>query len=259
MHQDRTTRRSAIGIAAALIFGIGITAGTGIGSAPAYAETDEEIAVSLSSLLRASRAVISKNQKHINDANVGDKGLSSSAVVATAKENFKKATGEDIDSIDAGSVRGQLLKAELDAIAVVMDEAQANINEKGKGLKGFLPAVFARLVAEKFSASVDGKASLKLTAPKDYIRNRRNRPDKWESDIIESKFRSASHPKNQHVAELSDIKGKAAFRVILPEYYGESCLGCHGDPKGERDITGGKKEGGKLGELGGAISVAIFK
>ena len=50
MHQDRTTRRSAIGIAAALIFGIGITAGTGIGSAPAYAETDEEIAVSLASL-----------------------------------------------------------------------------------------------------------------------------------------------------------------------------------------------------------------
>ena len=30
-------------------------------------------------------------------------------------------------------------------------------------------------------------------------------------------------------------------------------------PKGERDITGGKKEGGQLGELGGAISVLIFQ
>ena len=53
-------------------------------------------------------------------------------------------------------------------------------------------------------------------------------------------------------------KGKQAFRLILPEYYKESCLGCHGGPKGERDITGGKKEGGVLGELGGAISVAIY-
>ena len=130
---------------------------------------------------------------------------------------------------------------------------------KASALKGFLPAVFARLVAENFSVSVGGQASLKLTAPKSYVRNRRNRPDKWESNIIESKLKTADHPKNKHIAELSDIKGKKAFRVILPEYYGASCLGCHGDPKGERDITGGEKEGGKLGELGGAISVAIFK
>ena len=34
---------------------------------PAQAATDEEIAVSLATLLRSARAVISKNQKHIND------------------------------------------------------------------------------------------------------------------------------------------------------------------------------------------------
>ncbi|MEE8532920.1 MAG: hypothetical protein V3S95_05135 [Alphaproteobacteria bacterium] len=33
----------------------------------------------------------------------------------------------------------------------------------------------------------------------------------------------------------------------------------HGEPKGERDATGDKKEGGQLGELGGAISVAIYQ
>ena len=45
---------------------------------------------------------------------------------------------------------------------------------------------------------------------------------------------------------------------MIPEYYGPSCLSCHGDPKGAPDITGGKKEGGKPDELGGAISVAIY-
>jgi hypothetical protein len=45
---------------------------------------------------------------------------------------------------------------------------------------------------------------------------------------------------------------------MIPEYYGDSCLACHGVPKGAVDITGGKKEGGVLGELGGAISVVIY-
>ena len=58
---------------------------------------------------------------------------------------------------------------------------------------------------------------------------------------------------------MAKKKGRNAFRLILPEYYKQSCLSCHGGPKGERDITGGKKEGGKLGELGGAISVTLFK
>ena len=57
---------------------------------------------------------------------------------------------------------------------------------------------------------------------------------------------------------MADKNGKQAYRLILPEYYKESCLGCHGGSKGELDITGGKKEGGVLGQLGGAISVTIF-
>ena len=222
-------------------------------------ESDEEIALSLSTLLRSARAVISNKQKHINNADIGDKGLSADVVVGIAKENYKKATGTDIDSIDPGTLHGQLVAAELQAVRDVMDEAQSTINEEGVGLKGFLPAIFARLVTENFRAGTGGKATIKLTAPKNYVRNRANRPDKWEHNVIESMFRSPDHPNGQHFAEASEVKGKAAYRLILPEYYKESCLACHGDPKGERDITGGKKEGGTLGELGGAISVVIFQ
>ena len=139
------------------------------------------------------------------------------------------------------------------------DHAQESINRKDVGLKGFLPAIFARLVTEKFGANTGGKATLKLTAPKKLVRNRANRPDKWEHNVIEKQFKSAGYPKGKHVTEDTTFKGKDAFRLILPEYYGKSCLGCHGKPKGERDITGGKKEGGVLGQLGGAISVVILK
>ena len=250
---SKTKRWTLIAVGFLFVFGIFATI------QPVKAATDEEIALSLATLLRASRAVIGKNQKHINDPNVGDKGLSADVVVKAAKANYEKAAGHSLDSIDPKSAHGKLVQAELNAIIEVMNAAQENINTKGKGLKGFLPAVFARLVTQKFKTSAAGAATLKLTAPKAYVRNRANRPDKWESNIIENKFRTAGHPKNQHVAEMGKVKGKDAYRLILPEYYKKGCLACHGEPKGEIDITGGKKEGGKLGEAGGAISVVLFK
>ncbi len=119
--------------------------------------SDESIALSLSTLLRSARAVISSKQKHINNPDIGDKGLSADVVVGIAKENYKKATGTDIDSIDPASLQGQLIAAELQAVREVMDEAQDTINEQGVGLKGFLPAIFARLVTQKFGAAAGGK------------------------------------------------------------------------------------------------------
>ena len=114
-------------------------------------------------------------------------------------------------------------------------------------------------MATAFSRHSDGAARLKLTAPKEYVRNRANRPDAWEHDAINTVFKASGHEKGSHYAESTTHKGRSAFRLIIPEYYGESCLGCHGEPKGALDITGGKKEGGKLGELGGAISVILYE
>jgi len=32
-----------------------------------------------------------------------------------------------------------------------------------------------------------------------------------------------------------EAKGRPAFRMMVPEYYSESCLACHGTPKGEME------------------------
>lgn len=218
---------------------------------PLWAD-DVATSKSLTTLFRASRKVISENQGLINDASKGDKGLSGSVVVAKAKVNYQTATGEPLNN-------GVAENAMLEAVAEVMEEAQVLINESGVGFKGFLPAIFARQVATKFSTKMSGKMAIKLTAPKKYVRNRANRPDKWEHNTIESKFSAAGYEKGTPFFEEASVKGKPAFRYLLPEYYGASCLGCHGEPKGELDITGGKKEGGVMGELGGAISLSIFK
>ena len=57
----------------------------------------------------------------------------------------------------------------------------------------------------------------------------------------------------------STQKAESAYRMMMPEYYANSCLSCHGSPKGETDITGYPKEGGKEGDLGGVISVTLYK
>ncbi len=225
---------------------------TGILSVPAYAG-DEEIAKDMSALFGAGRAVISDNQDKINDGNVGDKGLTGDVVIAAAKEKYKEKAGKDVDAND------QYQKAILDAIKEVMTDAQPVINEKGKGFKGFLPAVFAGQVANKASEKLAGKAVIKLTAPKELVRNRKNRPDDWENKAIEETFKKAGYEKGKAFSETTTIDGKNAFRYIQPEYYKQSCLSCHGGPKGEVDISGGKKEGANLDDLGGAISVTIFK
>ena len=226
----------------------------------AFAADDVEAAgKDLTLIFRSARKVISDSQDLINDASKGDKGLSAAAVIEKTKANYKVAAGTDLNLTDDGSPTAKARTALINAVQVTMDEAQALINEPGKGFKGFLPAVFGGRVANNFSTAMAGTFAIKLTAPKAYVRNRANRPDEWEDKVIESMFKQPGYEKGKAYAETVPVKGRAAYRYILPEYYGASCLACHGDPKGEVDITGGKKEGAKLEELGGAISLIIYQ
>jgi hypothetical protein len=220
---------------------------------------DVEIALSLAKLLQAGRAVISSNQALINDPGRGDKGLSGEVVLAAAMENYKKATGSDLRSIAPTSRPGRLLQAEMAAIREVVDENQSFINEKGVGFKGFIPAVFARLVTERLQEKVGTELQIKVTAPPALVRNRKSRPDDWEKSIIEGKFLSPDWTRGQVFYQAQPNQGRDAFRVMVPEYYAASCLSCHGQKKGEVDITGYPKEGASEGDLGGIISITLFR
>src|ERR1700719_1449661 len=220
---------------------------------------DANIAKSLADMLRAARQVISNNQTRINDPNLGDKGLSGRAVLEQAVELYKKATGTDPASIDPASRHGRLLRFQMDAVVEATDANQATINAKGVGFKAFIPAVFARLVNEAFESRAKDEAQVKVTAPEQLVRNRKSRPDEWEADVIRGKLLQADWPRGQAYAANAAAKGHSAYRMMMPEYYATSCLSCHGSPKGETDITGYPKEGGKEGDLGAVISVTLFK
>jgi hypothetical protein len=243
------------------VFGIFLIAVFSLSSAPlrAGADDDAAIAKSLADMLRAARQVISNNQTRINDPNLGDKGLSGQVVLQQAIEIYRKTTGTDPASIDPASRLGRLLHFQMDAIAEATDANQATINAKGVGFKAFIPAVFARLVNEAFESRAKDEAQIKVTAPEQLVRNRKSRPDEWEADVIRSKLLQPAWLRGQAYAADAATKGRSAYRMMMPEYYANSCLSCHGSPKGETDITGYPKEGGKEGDLGAVISVTLFK
>ena len=69
---------------------------------------------------------------------------------------------------------------------------------------------------------------------------------------------------NENYTSLADGFGEEiasadqkSYRHIFPLVIKKACLNCHGDPKGENDISGFVKEGYKLGELRGGISIVL--
>jgi hypothetical protein len=222
-------------------------------------EDDAAIAKSLATMLRAGRTVISRNQDKINDPKLGDKGLDGKTVLAEAVKVYTATAGVDPASIDSASRHGKLLHMEMDAIVEVLDGHQQTINRQGVGFKGFIPAVFGRQVSESFGRRAVGLADMKVTAPTKLVRNQKARADEWEGAVIETKLMSATWPKDQIFSEVAKSKGKDAYRTAMPEYYGASCLSCHGSPAGEIDITGYPKEGASVGELGAVISISLYR
>jgi hypothetical protein len=221
-------------------------------------EEDVEISDDLAGMLRAGRAVVSANQDRINDPAKGQEGLDGPGFLAQTIEQFRKATGKDPAAMDLSSRGGRLVHMEMDAIVEVIDANQATFKAPGPTFKGFIPAVFSRLVSEAFSRRAGGEAEMKVTAPPNLVRNRKSRPDAWELDAITTHFEAPGWPKGQPFAAVVDQPGgHPVFRIAVPEYYVASCLTCHGLPKGSMDITGYPMEGAALGDLGGVISIKL--
>ena len=127
------------------------------------------------------------------------------------------------------------------------------INKQGIGFKGFIPATFATGVAEAFSKDT-GITLRQIGPPTAAPRNPNNKPDEREHAALI--VMQKSHPRvGDHIVE-QQVEDRG-LRILLPLFYSKQCLTCHGQPKGQIDISGYEKEGFKEGDIGGAISVMI--
>jgi len=128
------------------------------------------------------------------------------------------------------------------------------INIPGIRYKGLIPATFGTETAARFSTW--SGIYLRQIAPERFLRNKKNQPDKYEADVLKALAEQASTSGESRPNWDVTDSGKT-LRLVLPLYYSKACLDCHGEPKGVRDISGYPREGGKEGELGGAISVKL--
>jgi general secretion pathway protein A len=231
------------------VFSIVLLFATGLAGS-ALAASEEKTAELLTKLIQTGRKIVSDNQDLINDASKGDKGFTPEVVIDKVIANYFTATGIDLrkPSGDDSKLLRALLEAERETVA----DAQPVINRQGMGFKGFIPAVFVRKVAERFTAKT--AITIRYTATE--YRNARNAPDDFEKKVF-AQFASPTYAKGKPYEEVVQAGGKKVLRIMFPEYAAKSCLSCHGEPRGEKDITGGKKEGQKEGDLAGAFSFSF--
>jgi hypothetical protein len=219
--------------------------------AAALADQDLETAKLLIKMVEIGRGVISEQQALINDATRGDKGVTAAYVTNEVAERFRKQMNIDPSSPNAHP-SSKLLMTMLEAQKEVMEGAQPMINKQGVGFKAFLPAVFARRTGASFYKKTGIQVKLTSLA----YRYDGNKPDDFEEEVLRV-FADPKTPKGQIVSRPTMVSGKPVLRVMKPEYAGPSCLSCHGTPKGEKDVTGMRKEGWGEGDLAGAISIIM--
>jgi hypothetical protein len=166
-------------------------------------------------------------------------------------QKYRETTQIDL-SRPATTGQARLLTTLLEAGKEVVAEAQPVINKQGVAFKGFIPAAWGRKAGEKFYQRTGIR--LKLTAQE--YRYPGNKPDDFENEVLKI-FAQASYPKGRGYSQVMTMDGQPVLRYMAPEYAGDRCLQCHGEPRGVRDLTGMKREGFKEGDVMGAISLVL--
>jgi Protein of unknown function (DUF3365) len=210
----------------------------------------------LAILFDSGRLVVGMNQELINDASKGDKGFTSAVFEKQVLAVFEQRTGINLSNSNGQlpAMARPLLDRLLEESKRTIQSYQTPINIAGISYKGLIPATFGTETAKRFQTW--SGIYLRQIAPEKFLRNEKNKPDRYEADVLKALAEQASASgESQFTWEITD--GGNTLRLMLPLYYNKACLDCHGEPKGQRDISGYPREGGKEGELGGAISVKL--
>lgn len=150
--------------------------------------------------------------------------------------------------------QGRALSQQMDAVWEFMVSNQSRLEKVAftdEGIyQGLHCAIAGRSIGNLFSAQTEYTTRFVNFNP----RNVNDNPDEWEAAAL-TVFNENSQVKEYYGFE--DFNGEQMFRYSAPMTIEENCLQCHGEPAGELDVTGAPKEGWTLGDIGGAISIAM--
>ena len=212
----------------------------------------EQSARLIAILLDSGRSVINENQPLFDDPAKADKGFTPDLFERQLARMFRDRSGLDLAELDSARVPPAAKKWLKDLLIVskqVVKDAQPEINQPAARSK-LIPAVFGSRVAGRFTERTGVHLKQTALAP----RNPANAPDAIERSALEM-FAAPDYPREKTISEATAKTGMV--RLMYPLYMTRQCLDCHGEPKGALDKTGYPREGLRLGQNAGAISVAI--
>lgn len=207
----------------------------------------------LAILLDSGRNVINEYQVLPDEQEKTEKVFTPELFERQLQEVFRSRSGTDLSDLEVARVpaRAKKLLKELALVSIqVVAEAHPEINRRDGGVKEFIPAIYGARVAARFTERTHVRLKQTALAP----RNALNAPDMIERAALEA-FADPSYPLEKVISEVTAESG--SLRLMFPLYMTRTCLDCHGDPKGELDRTGYPREGLRLGQNAGAISVVI--
>ncbi len=217
----------------------------------------------IAKIYSASMQYIFKNQTLINQKNPHKEALFGSNFIkhvkSTYQQNFNTNSFPDEKSL--------AIKVLLEVMIEVMEDNRTLILDEDINFKGFIPAIFAFQISERYSKKGIG-IKVKFTNEADRVRNTFNNPDPWESKAIQ---KLKQHKLSEYYDENGLYKGVKSSRYMIPVTMSAMCLTCHGTPKDNPanfnspsnewttfDKTGFPMENWKITDFGGGISVTIY-
>ena len=170
--------------------------------------------------------------------------LSVIVVFSTNQQRFRA----EREMLEKSRVLSQQMNAVWDFIEINQDLIDTDSNGT-YNFKGIYCAIAGKSIAVRFGRDTDYRIRYISTNP----RKNSAFPDDFESRA----FGSFDSGTNREYYGVVEYDGKDTFRYVTPLYVEASCLRCHGEPAGEIDLTGYPKEGLKIGDIGGAISIIV--
>ncbi|MDR0500893.1 MAG: DUF3365 domain-containing protein [Coriobacteriales bacterium] len=147
----------------------------------------------------------------------------------------------------------QILDQEMRAVWDFIDINQSRIDTDANGnynFKNIYCAIAGKSVAKLFMLQNDYEIRYVSFTP----RYSSAYPDEFEAKALDE---FAISEQNLEYYDITALNERDVFRYASPIRIKESCLSCHGEPAGEKDITGHSKEGLKVGDIAGAMSIVM--
>ncbi len=133
----------------------------------------------------------------------------------------------------------------------VNQQAEEAFRDKVRQITGMASATYAWASDNTETKNYAESLAMAFHTPSLAPRTQKNQPDDFERRAI------ANFQKDPSLKEYSERRvenGEDVMRYAQPVRLKSDCLGCHGDPAGEKDPYGYAKEGMKAGDLMGAFA-----